>query len=79
MLALTASLCFAGAVFLSTELVLNINEKKILPLPADIRPYLIALCVGVAVFLLQEFYYKNIREKTQTSKIQMNPESEPTL
>lgn len=63
LLAITASLCFAGAAFLFTELVFVIDEGKIFPLPADIRPYIIGLIVGGAVFLLQLNYYRHIQGK----------------
>ena len=75
LLALTASLCFAGAAFLLSELVFNINGGKLFPFPADIRLYCIGLFVGVAVFLLQRFYYQRIQKIAKTLKTQLTPEN----
>lgn len=74
LLALTSSLCFVGAALLFTELVFNINQGKIFPLPADIRPYIVGLIVGGVVFLIQLYYYRRIQRIAKTLKTQLTPE-----
>lgn len=54
--AFAASLCFAGAAFVFTELWLHINSVSsfpLLPLPSDVRPYIIGLLVGTIPLLSQ--------------------------
>jgi len=57
MLALVASLCFAGVAFLGSELGFHINNGVLFPLPSDIRPYSIGLIVGLTTFLFQILYF----------------------
>lgn len=62
LLASISSLCFAGVAFLGSEMLFHINNGVIFPLPSDIRPYIIGLIVGIAVFLLQTLYFRHIQE-----------------
>jgi len=55
-LAIVDGVCFAGAAFLSVELWLHINNGSLLPLPSDVRPYIIALVVSIVVLLFHVLF-----------------------
>jgi hypothetical protein len=57
------SLCFASAAFVLTELWLHINSVSpfpLLPLPSDMRPYIIGLLVGTIALLSQLVFLRII-------------------